>query len=227
MTDKKNSKLFIWIILFLLLVAPILWVMINKTGRHYSKRLPVLTDLKQDTMYAVTEKMKLVNQFGDSVSLQSLDSFIYVANFFFATCQGSCPPMNRYMSEHIVKEFVKDPEIKFVSYTVDPKHDSVPVLKQYFDEYYGKTYAKDDQQKWWFLTGSKSLIYDLAQNSYKMPGAEQAHQGFFHSDKVVLVDKQKRVRGIFDTNGQNEKKALIDAINALKLEYHAPQNLTD
>ena len=80
------------------------------------------------------------------------------------------------------------------------------------------------QSNWQFLTGSKSQIYDLAANSFKIPGAQDEHSGLFHSNKIVLVDKQKRVRGVFDTNGQNEKSSTIDAVRALKLEYKSENN---
>ncbi|MBC7425595.1 MAG: SCO family protein [Bacteroidia bacterium] len=224
MSEKKNSGLVIGIILFLLLGAPIIWVMVNKTGVHYSQKLPIFYEIEienGDTVYHTIDNFKLANQFGDTVTPKTLDSFIYLVNFFFTTCQSTCPVMNRYISEHIVKEFVKDDEVKFISITVDPDHDSVEVMKQYYEKYYHIPYVKDDQQKWWFLTGSKRKIYDLAENGYRIPGAEDAsHQDFFHSTKLVLVDKQRRVRGVFETNGQNEKKAVIDAVNALKLEYH-------
>jgi protein SCO1/2 len=120
--------------------------------------------------------------------------------------------MNGYIGTHIYREFAKDTNIRFLSFTVDPANDSPAVLLKYAESFYANNH-------WQFLTGSKTQIYNLAANSFKIPGAEDVHNGLFHSNKIVLVDKQKRVRGVFDTNGQNEKSFTIDAVRALKLEY--------
>lgn len=206
-------------ILFLLIGGPVIWIMLNKTGVHYSKKLPIYfereLDAKGDTIYHTIEDFRLVNQFGDSVSLAAYKNKIMLVNFFFASCKTVCPKMNAFISEHIYREFRKDTSIVFVSFSVDPANDSVPALKAYSRRMNADTAARN----WQFLTGSKSKIYDLAENSFRIPGAEDEHQGLFHSDKVVLVDKLGRVRGVFGTETQNEKSEIIDAVRALKLEY--------
>jgi protein SCO1/2 len=154
----------------------------------------------------------LVNQYGDSVTLDTYKGKILLVSFFFASCETICPKMNGYIGTHIYREFAKDTNIRFLSFTVDPTNDSPAVLLKYAESFYANNH-------WQFLTGSKTQIYNLAANSFKIPGAEDVHNGLFHSNKIVLVDKQKRVRGVFDTNGQNEKSFTIDAVRALKLEY--------
>jgi protein SCO1 len=208
-------------ILFLLLVVPILWVMFNKTGVHYSRKLPIYFERELadngDTIYHTISNFKLMNQNGDSVTLDTYKDKILLVNFFFASCETVCPVMSTYISDHIFNEFKKDTNIRFLSFTVDPKNDSASVLKAY-----ARKYAANEN--WDFLTGSKSVIYDLAENSFRIPGAEGAHQDLFHSDKIVLIDKQKRVRGVFDTNGEIEKRQTIDAVRALKFEYKENEN---
>jgi protein SCO1/2 len=203
-------------ILFLLIGMPIIWVVINKTGVHYSKKLPIYfereLDAKGDTIYHTIDNFKLVNQYGDSVTLDTYKGKILLVSFFFASCETICPKMNGYIGTHIYREFAKDTNIRFLSFTVDPTNDSPAVLLKYAESFYANNH-------WQFLTGSKTQIYNLAANSFKIPGAEDVHNGLFHSNKIVLVDKQKRVRGVFDTNGQNEKSFTIDAVRALKLEY--------
>lgn len=216
---KKSPTWKVLGILFLLIGGPVIWIMINKTGVHYSKKLPIYfereLDARGDTIYHTIEDFRLVNQFGDTVSLATYKNKILLVNFFFASCKTVCPRMNAFISEHIYREFRKDTSIVFVSFSVDPNNDSVPVLKAYARQMNADTAARS----WQFLTGSKSKIYDLAENSFRIPGAEDEHQGLFHSDKVVLVDKLGRVRGVFGTETQNEKSQIIDAVRALKLEY--------
>jgi protein SCO1/2 len=216
---KKSPTWKVLGILFLLIGGPVIWIMINKTGVHYSKKLPIYfereLDARGDTIYHTIEDFRLVNQFGDSVSLATYKNNILLANFFFAKCESVCPKMNTFISEHIYREFRKDTSIIFLSFSVDPTNDSVPVLRNYARHFN----ADSSYRNWQFLTGSKSKIFDLAANSFRIPGVDDVHQGLLHSDKLVLVDKQGRVRGIFGTETQNEKSEIIDAVRALKLEY--------
>lgn len=218
MTDihKKSPTWKVLGILFLLIGVPVLWVMLNKTGVHYSKKLPIYFERELgpagDTIYHTISDFKLINQFGDSVSLATYKDKLLLVSFFFASCETVCPAMNGYVSQHVFREFEKDTNVVFLSFTVDPANDTPAVLLDY-------ARRLGANKQWQFLTGSKSKIYDLAENSFKIPGAADAHQGLFHSDKLVLVDKQKRVRGVFNTGSQNDKTATIDAVRALKLEY--------
>ena len=215
-TTKKSSTWKVLGILFLLIGMPVVWVVINKTGIHYSKKLPIYfereLDAKGDTIYHTIDDFKLVNQYGDSVNLNTYKDKILLVSFFFASCETVCPKMNAYIGTHIYREFEKDTNIRFLSFTVDPTNDSPAVLLKYANSF-------NTNNHWQFLTGSKTMIYDLAANSFKIPGAEDVHNGLFHSNKIVIVDKQRRVRGVFDTGGQNDKSATIDAVRALKLEY--------
>ncbi len=212
---KKSPTWKVLGILFLLIGMPVLWIMLNKTGVHYSKKLPILfdreLDANGDTIYHTIEDFRLVNQYGDSVSLKTYQNKILLVSFFFATCESICPKMNNYIAQNIYREFEKDTNIVFLSFSVDPMRDSSKALLDYAK----KLNASDH---WQFLTGSKTRIYDLAEHSFKIPGAAN-HQGLFHSDKLALVDKLGRVRGVFGTETQNEKSETIDAVRALKLEY--------
>lgn len=213
---KKSPTWKVLGILFLLLGVPVIWIAINKTGVHYSKSLPIYFERELgsngDTIYHTIDDFRLLNQFGDSVSLDNYKGKILLVSFFFASCESVCPRMNNYISQHVYHEFEKDTNIRFLSFTVDPKRDSAAVLLEY-------SRKLNAGPHWQFLTGSKSMIYNLASNSFRIPGAEDEHQGLFHSDKLVLVDKERRVRGVFETGDQNEKSMTIDAVRALKLEY--------
>lgn len=230
---KKGNKPFIIIILSILLIAPVIWVIILKKGQHYSTKLPVLferyADENGDTIYHTIEDFKLVNQAGDTVVLADYDGQILVVNFFFSTCPEVCPQMNRNV-QNVYKEFIYDTMVTFLSFTVNPEYDNPQVLSEY-----AKSFGAE-LPKWHFLTGYKGVIYDLAEHSFRMPGSEDLeHEDFFHSDQVALIDKERRVRGIFEgrgvkSGGITNKQAvdrLRDAVRALKYEYTHGHNLVE
>jgi protein SCO1/2 len=227
---KKPFKISFWMgfVLFLLLILPVLWVILLKQGEHYSEKLPILYDryldpTTGDTIYHTIDDFKLVNQNGDSVTLNDFKGKILLVNFFFASCPEVCPQMNRNV-QHIYREFLKDSSVFFLSHTVDPENDTPAVLLEYSKQFGAEL------PKWQFLTGSKAMLYDLAENSYKIPGAEDAvHGGFFHSENVVLIDKEGKVRGVFHGRKGMHKEGnpkIIDAVRALLFEYKKPENIT-
>lgn len=164
-----------------------------------------------DTVYHTIGSIKYINQYGDSVDNKKLDGNIYVADFFFTTCPSICPIMQRNML-NVYNEFKNTPDFKIISYTIDPQHDSVPVLKKYADKLgiAGNT--------WWLLQGSKNETYQLAKSylvsvQEKNPAGEYIHDGYF-----ILIDKQKRIRGTYQGTDPKEVSKLIDDIKTLKAE---------
>ncbi len=155
-----------------------------------------------DTVWHRTENFRLVNQLGDTVELYDLQNKIIVADFFFTRCPSICPVMTRNMrklqasfAKHKSGRKVIDSSIvHFLSFTVDPAHDSVRVLKAYADKF------GVNHDNWWFLTGSKKAIYDFAFNEMKLSIAEKdIDTSFVHTDKFVLLDKHYIIRGPADT----------------------------
>lgn len=164
-----------------------------------------------DTVYHTIPPFKTVNQYGDSVTNKSLDGKIYVADFFFTTCPSICPVMHRNML--MVYQAIKGiPDIKIISYTIDPKHDSVKVLKNYAD----KLGISGD--KWWLLRGSKEEIYQLAPSYLVTSPQDDTKEKFIHDGYFILIDKQKRIRGQYDGTVPEQVQKLIDDINTLKAE---------
>ncbi|MGB0881457.1 MAG: SCO family protein, partial [Vicingaceae bacterium] len=143
---------------------------------------------------------------------------IYIADFFFVTCPTICPKMTSNMG-YIQKKFADKKDLKFISITVNPEHDSVEVLKEYAQ----KVHA--DTKSWSFLTGDKDKIYDLAFNGFFVNAQkdEIAPGGFLHSQLLVLIDRKGRIRGYFDGTVYSEmKKDLTDAIDILYKEDLVP-----
>ncbi|MGF7073098.1 SCO family protein [Mucilaginibacter sp. 3215] len=164
-----------------------------------------------DTEYATIPPFKFVNQYADTITQKNLDGKIYVADFFFTTCPSICPVMHRNML-NVYKEFKDDDNFRIISHTIDPKYDTVPVLKRYADKLgiAGNT--------WWLLHGEKGDTYKIAKSylqsvSEKNPKGEYIHDGFF-----ILIDKQKRLRGTYEGTDPAEVTKLIADIKTLKAE---------
>ena len=166
-----------------------------------------------DTIYQTIPRFKFVNQYGDSVSNKSLDGDIYVADFFFTTCPSICPVMARNMLK-VYNTFKSTGNFKIISHTIDPKHDSIPVLKKYADKL-GVT-----GNTWWFLQGKKEDTYTIAEKSYLVAVKKDstAAGGYVHAGYFVLVDKQKRIRGAYDGTDPKQVDQLIADIKTLQAE---------
>jgi len=189
----------------------------KKTLPIYGSREPVTKTVDgksvTDTIYQTIPKFKFVNQYGDSISNKSLDGDIYVADFFFTTCPSICPVMHRNMLK-VYDAFKNLGDFKIISHTIDPKHDSVPVLKKYADKL-GIT-----GNTWWFLQGKKEDTYSIAEKNYLVAVKKDssAAGGYVHAGYFVLVDKQKRIRGAYDGTDPKQVDQMIEDIKSLQAE---------
>ncbi len=156
----------------------------------------------------------LINQLGDSISQDNLEGKIYVADFFFTTCPTICPRMTEQFFR-LQKTFKEEDDIRLVSHTVFPDHDTVEVLKAYAEEY------GVDSQMWYLLTGDKKQIYDLARKSYfaVTTTGDGGDEDFIHTENFVLVDKEKRLRGFYDGTSPEAVNQLMLDIRQLKASY--------
>ena len=164
-----------------------------------------------DTVYHTIPDFKAVNQYGDSIKSINLDDNIYVADFFFTTCPSICPVMHRNMLK-VYQEFKDMPDLKIISYTIDPRHDSVAVLKNYADK------LGIAGNRWWLLQGNKEEIYQLSSSYLVTSPTEDAKEKFIHDGFFILVDKQKHIRGQYNGTSPEEVDKLIADIKILKAE---------
>lgn len=213
------------LILGILLLVPIfLFLFLKGFGtNHYSlpTYYPVIDAKTEqpvvqngDTIFQKIPDFRLVSQEGKIVSQADFQGKIYVANFFFASCQDVCKKMSAQMVR-VNEAFRNEPSLKLVSYTVDPDRDSVATLKRYAEMYQ----ARPD--KWLFLTGAKKAIYDLAQDGYKVSAmqAPGTIPDFIHSENLILIDKNKHVRGIYNGTDPKDVDRLITEITVLLHGY--------
>ena len=156
----------------------------------------------------------LTNQLGQEFNLDSLGGEIYVANFFFTTCPGICPKLTSNMNL-IQEEFINDSEILLLSHTVNPQTDTVAALANYAES------KGVIAHKWHLLTGERSEIYSLGRNAYFIEedlGIAKSDEDFLHTENIVLIDKNKHIRGIYNGLNATAIQQLIADIYLLKQE---------
>jgi len=167
-----------------------------------------------DTVYHTIGNFQLVDQNRKQVTAETLDNKIYVADFFFTSCPTICPTMKTQMLR-VYEEFLEEADVAILSHTIDPKHDTVEVLKEYAERL-----GVEDDNKWLFVTGDQSEIYRLGQSDYMVTAGEDqnAPGGFIHSGAFILVDKQKHIRGVYDGTVAEDVDKLMGDIEVLLSE---------
>ena len=162
--------------------------------------------------YHTIADFSLTNQNGKTVTQKDYEDKIYVADFFFTTCQTICPIMTDHMVE-IQKQLKNDREVLLLSHSVTPDIDSVAQLKKYALE------KGVNDAKWNLVTGEKKQIYELARKSYlaakDVPFSEY---DLIHTENFVLVDKKRRIRGFYDGTNPEDISKLLEDIEVLKRE---------
>ncbi|MCH2035240.1 MAG: SCO family protein [Tenacibaculum sp.] len=155
-----------------------------------------------------------INQNGVEVTNNTYKDKIYVADFFFVTCPGICPVLEKNMSI-LQEKYLSDKEVLLLSHTVMPTKDSVSVLKEYAIE------NEIDANKWNLVTGNKEELYDIARTSYFADEdfvKTQDKDAFIHTENFILVDKKGRIRGVYNGTIKLEVQRLIRHIDLLKKE---------
>ncbi|MFT4568803.1 MAG: protein SCO1/2 [Saprospiraceae bacterium] len=154
------------------------------------------------------------NQLGETISKKSLDGQIYLVDFFFTSCPSICPFVTREMLR-IYNHVATYEDVVLASFTIDPKRDSVSVLKTYSDN------LDLDPDRWLFLTGDKDLVMDIANEDYFVAAlvAPDAPGGFDHSGKIILVDKKGQIRGFCEGTDSDSVNGMMDMIDQLRSEY--------
>lgn len=169
-----------------------------------------------DTIPHRIADFSFLNQDSSIVNNESLAGKIYVADFFFTSCPTICPKMKKQLLR-VYDQFVDNDTVMIVSHSIDPKHDSVAVLRE-FSKALGVS-----NKKWHFLTGDKEEIYQLGEKSYMVTaGADKdAPGGYIHSGAFLLVDSDRRIRGVYDGTVPEQVDLLIlDIRTLLNEEYH-------
>lgn len=156
--------------------------------------------------YGVVPEFHLTDQSGRNFSnKQQLEGKVWVANFIFTTCAGPCPRMSGQMRE-VRSSLDSHPDVRFVSFTIDPARDTPPVLAAY-----GRRF-KADPDRWYMVTGPQSQLHELKRNVFKLGDVDGS---LMHSTRFVLVDRHSRIRGFYDSSDAEKMAQLVTDLKAL------------
>ena len=170
--------------------------------------------IQHQKKYHQIADFSLINQNGDTITQEFYKDKIYVADFFFTTCQTICPIMTDHMYD-IQKQTISDPEVLLLSHSVTPEVDNVAQLKRYAKK------KLVNSSKWNLVTGNKKQIYELARKSYL--AVKNAGNGgpfdMIHTENFMLIDKKRQIRGFYDGTDSEEIERLLEDIKVLKASY--------
>ncbi|WP_428936822.1 SCO family protein [Fontivita pretiosa] len=155
----------------------------------------------------------LTDQHGRTVSDQTLRGKVWVAMVFFTECPGVCPMMVSRMTG--LQKAVPSPEINIVSFSIDPRHDTPETMKSYADR------MGADQSRWYFLTGPEPTMFQVARGLKLAAAPATADQPITHTQKVLLIDRQNRIRGIYDSADDLSMQELAQDARTLLAEKPA------
>ncbi len=211
-TEKLSRT--IWVGVGLIIVILCASFVLIRLNPHRTRPLPIISTI---------EPFTLTNQSGNLITLDDLRGKVWVADIIFTRCSGPCPQMTRRM-ELLQAALPKQSGAKLITLTTDPEYDSPEVLKKYGERF------NADFSRWQFLTGTKKQLGALAIDGLKLSAEEIKPEQrkddsdlFVHSTYFVVVDKQGRMRGVFETGGEgvewtNIQPAIITTIQQLDRE---------
>jgi protein SCO1/2 len=189
----------------------------NNLYKDYTE-LPILGQTLKDEagnlIYHTIDTFTTINQNGEIISQQSMKGKIHVANFFFTSCPVICPQMT--LNLKTVQESVNIPDFEFISFSIDPKRDSIQKMKQFAEKF------EVNESNWHFVRAEKEVIYKLVRNSYFLLAVEGSSEknDFIHSEQVALVDKDLRIRGFYDAMDEEGITQLKKDIKKLNKSYN-------
>lgn len=215
--SKYKFFLVVLLVLSIIIVSIIYSILKPKEVLPIFQPAEVNTELVDSTLhykkkYHTIADFSLINQNGETITQATYKDKIYVADFFFTTCQTICPIMTDHMVQ-IQKKLKDDSTVLLLSHTVQPEVDTVAQLKKYALE------KGVNDKKWNLVTGEKEQIYNLARKSYlAAKDAPYSAYELIHTENFILVDKKKRIRGFYDGTLAEDIDRLLYDIAVLKAE---------
>ncbi len=225
-----RRRVWVYLIFFALLLTGF-YLLLPGEMLHKSP-LPILNDNVQPFSFT--------DQNGKPVTEKTVEGKVYVTEYFFTTCKGICPIMNANM-RRVYDAYKEESDFMIISHTCMPETDSVPLLKAYEAKMInGKLVKKEGgaykieydttqfrshpvvNLNWSFVTGDKSALYKMARQGYlidnnKPDSLQNIANQFIHTQFFALVDKNRRVRAIYDGLKEDEiQKLVTDIKNLLK-----------
>lgn len=216
MTSKKGI-IKILILVLILAVPGFLYYLLTAEGKNRYKPLPIFGPKYlaktshtfhgkkvPDTVFHQVSDFNLMDQDGRPASFKSIGPQILVINFFYTHCTDCTQLMGNMDS--LATYYGKNKRITFISITVDPMRDTPGVLKAYA----GK--IKPSGSKWLFLTGDAAVIDTLANKGLLVDALQNGNNSFVYSDKIILLDPERRIRGYYPGTSVDEVNRLNDEL---------------
>jgi protein SCO1/2 len=207
-----------------LLYFALLFIVLQSCSNQSDIKLPILGNREPverivdgktmvDTIYQTIQPFSYFNQDSILVTEKDFDGKIYIADFFFTSCNSICPIMHRNMLE-VYKKFKDNPKVKFLSHSIDIKYDLPSRLKIY------ATKLGVEGNQWEFVHGSRDSIFNIAAKNYLVSAFEDSSdpQGLVHQGWFILVDTKKQLRGAYDGTKVDQVKLLMEDMDKLLLE---------
>jgi protein SCO1/2 len=193
----------------------------EEISHNENKELPVYGNkdfdpsIDTDTVFHVIPYWSFLNQNSKEINSDQFSDKVCLVDFFFTNCPSICPKLTLKMKDvqdQLNTECIDNVEL--LSFTVDPRRDSVKRLKDY-----SKNYNVNDNN-WNLLTGDQSTIYELGVNGFLVPNQEDALApgGFLHSEKLILIDKKGRIRGYYDGTDSSNTNTIVQHTKQLNQE---------
>lgn len=223
---KTSSLKKIIILVIILMVPGFLYYLLQDKGKNRYRPLSIYGPKElsgtyhtkrgkriPDTVYHQIRDFKLIDQKEQGFDFPLDSNKIVVFNFFFTRCPNSCSEMNSRM-QFLAEEYAGNRMLRFASITVDPEFDTPDVLNAYSSKFHAVP------EKWYFLTGNKGLIHDIARKDFLLDAytSKPSPEGIIHSPLLVLVDPHRRIRGFYDSGNKDQMNKLNDEIKVLIAE---------
>jgi protein SCO1 len=220
---RNNKK---WVVYALLVLAFVFSTAYLLSLNQKTPKLSPLPyyhfDLAKNEVYSSSLPEHQVGSFsftdqrGQNVSSESLGKTVYVTDFFFVQCPGICKQMSHELQK-VYHTFEDEPRVKILSHTSKPEEDSVEALMGY-----AQMYGVKDHGKWLFVTGEKPVLYRMAREQYFLVNDEGdgGEDDFIHTERMALVDVNRRIRGYYDgTDSADTKRLLADIKELLEEQF--------
>lgn len=225
MFDLKTVKRSV-ILVLILIVPGFLYYLLQAKGKNRYKPLPIYGPKQVaktfhkvrgkvifDTIYHQIPDFKLYDQDNKLITQKNFKGKVVLVNFFFTNCPVLCKEINQNVAK-LAENYQKNGMLRFASITVDPAKDNTSVLKKYAAS------LKADEDQWKFLTGDTTTIYSLSKNGFLVTAVNGNNhpEDFVYSEKLILIDQDRRIRGYYNGTSVNEMTKLNDEIKVLIAE---------
>ena len=206
------------LILFLLICFTILWYFAIPKEEEFV--LPIFTpsDLRSNLVHPslvgktehIVPEFSFIDQNGNTVTETTVNNKIYIVDFFFTSCPSICIDLTNNIKE-VQNVFEENDDVLILSHSVDPKVDNIERLQKY------ASINNINNKKWYLLTGPIEETIRMAQLGYFAIASIANHDenSLIHTENVILIDRNRQIRGIYNGTSSLEISYLIDDINKL------------